>query len=79
MADYPTDTILALDFGASNTRAALFDVVEGAYRFVACGEAPSTVVTPNPTPPVITTRLTALLVEGKSCMAHRRNIAARWR
>ncbi len=46
MADYSTDTILALDFGTATTRAALFDVVEGMYRFVACGEAPSSAEPP---------------------------------
>ena len=48
MADttYPTDTLLALDFGTATTRAMLFDVVEGSYRFVACGEAPTTVEHP---------------------------------
>ncbi len=45
-SDYPTDTLLALDFGTTTTRAMLFDVVEGAYRFVACGEAPTTVERP---------------------------------
>src|SRR5258706_4788392 len=40
------DTIRAVDFGAANTRVLLFDMVEGAYRFVGYGEAPSTVNAP---------------------------------
>lgn len=36
------DSLLAVDVGAVTTRAALFDVVEGYYRFVASGHAPST-------------------------------------
>jgi len=39
-------TILAVDFGTASTRASLFDVVEGVYRFVAGGEAPSSVEPP---------------------------------
>lgn len=46
MTDYPADTILAVDFGTATTRAMLFDVVEGQFRFVACGEAPTTVEPP---------------------------------
>src|SRR5689334_4209493 len=41
-----TDTVLAVDFGAANTRALLFDVVENVYRFVGYGEAPTTVDAP---------------------------------
>jgi hypothetical protein len=40
------DTILAVNFGAATTRALLFDVVENVYRFVGCGESPSTVDAP---------------------------------
>jgi hypothetical protein len=40
------NSLLALDIGAANTRAVLFDVVEGEYRFVASGSAPSTVDAP---------------------------------
>ncbi len=40
------NSLLALDIGASSTRAVLFDVVEGEYRFVASGSAPSTVEAP---------------------------------
>ena len=40
------DTLLAVDFGAANTRALLFDLVENTYRFVGFGEAPSTVDAP---------------------------------
>ena len=41
-----TDTLLAVDVGSVNTRASLFDVVEGGYRLVAVGRAPSTVGPP---------------------------------
>jgi len=40
------DTILALEVGTCNTRALLFDVVEGSYRLVATGKAPSTASAP---------------------------------
>jgi uncharacterized protein (TIGR01319 family) len=40
------DTILAVDFGSTTTRALLFDVVENAYRFVGYAEAPTTVEAP---------------------------------
>lgn len=40
------ESILAIDVGASVTRAVLFDVVEGQYRFVASGQAPSTAEAP---------------------------------
>jgi hypothetical protein len=40
------NSILAVDVGAANTRAVLFDVVEGEYRFVASGVAPSTAEAP---------------------------------
>jgi len=36
------DTLLAVDVGTVNTRANLFDVVDGRYRLVATGRAPST-------------------------------------
>jgi hypothetical protein len=36
------ESILAIEVGAAVTRAVLFDVVEGHYRFVASGQAPST-------------------------------------
>lgn len=39
---YRAETILAADFGAANTRALLLDVVEGQFRLVAVGEAPTT-------------------------------------
>ena len=41
------DSLLAVDVGAVTTRAALFDVVEGSYRFIAAGQAPSTVAAPR--------------------------------
>ena len=40
------NSILAVDVGAANTRAVMFDVVEGEYRFVASGVAPSTAEAP---------------------------------
>jgi hypothetical protein len=40
------NSILAVDVGAANTRAVMFDVVEGGYRFVASGIAPSTAEAP---------------------------------
>ena len=40
------NSLLAVDIGAANTRAVLFDVVEGEYRFVASGHAPSTAEAP---------------------------------
>jgi uncharacterized protein (TIGR01319 family) len=40
------DTLLAVDVGSVNTRACLFDVVDGRYRFVATGRAASTVGAP---------------------------------
>jgi hypothetical protein len=48
MASSPIDgnSILAIDVGAANTRAVFFDVVEGEYRFVASGIAPSTAEAP---------------------------------
>ena len=41
-----TESILAIDVGTAVTRAVLFDVVEGQYRFVASGQAPSTAEAP---------------------------------
>src|SRR3990170_5785296 len=40
------NSLLAVDVGAANTRAVFFDVVEGEYRFVASGHAPSTAEAP---------------------------------
>jgi hypothetical protein len=40
------NTLLAINVGASNTRAVFFDVIEGEYRFVASGHAPSTAEAP---------------------------------
>jgi len=40
------ESILAIDVGATVTRAVLFDVVEGQYRFVAAGQAASTAEAP---------------------------------
>jgi len=40
------ESILAIEVGAATTRAVLFDVVEGQYRFVASGQAPTTAQAP---------------------------------
>lgn len=40
------DSLLALDIGTVTTRAILFDVVEGRYRFLAAGSAPTTAAAP---------------------------------
>src|SRR5215216_4616324 len=40
------ESMLAIDVGATMTRAVLFDVVEGQYRFVASGQAPTTAEVP---------------------------------
>jgi hypothetical protein len=40
------DSLLAIDVGEVNTRAALFDIVEGRYRFLAIGSAPTTAAAP---------------------------------
>lgn len=40
------ESILAIDVGTAVTRAVLFDVVEGQYRFIASGQAPSTAEAP---------------------------------
>lgn len=42
--------ILAVDIGNVYTRAVLLDVVDGTYRFVARGEAPSTAAAPDNNP-----------------------------
>jgi hypothetical protein len=39
-------SLLAIDVGAVNTRALLFDVVEGRYRFLAAGVGPTTAGAP---------------------------------
>jgi hypothetical protein len=41
-----SDSLLAINIGASSTRAVFFDVVEGDYRLVASASAPSTVESP---------------------------------
>ncbi len=41
-----TEIVLGFDIGAVNTRAMLFDVVDGQYCFLAAGSAPSTVEEP---------------------------------
>ena len=40
------DSVLAVDIGGANTRAVLFDVVEGEYRFLAASSSPSTAEAP---------------------------------
>ncbi len=40
------DSLLAVDIGGANTRAVLFDIVEGEYRFLAASSAPSTAEAP---------------------------------
>ncbi|MBU4224666.1 MAG: glutamate mutase L [Chloroflexi bacterium] len=40
------ESLLAVDVGASTTRATLFDVVEGYYRFIASGQAMTTASAP---------------------------------
>lgn len=40
------EVILALDVGSANTRASLFDIIDGRYRLVATGEANSTIGPP---------------------------------
>jgi|YNPBryBLVA2012_1023415.scaffolds.fasta_scaffold00447_5 hypothetical protein len=41
-----TDSLLAVDIGTVTTRAVLFDVVDGHYRFVACGQGATTATAP---------------------------------
>ena len=40
------DSLLAIDVGGATTRAALFDIVDGQYRFIAAGSAASTAEAP---------------------------------
>ena len=40
------DSLLAADIGSITTRVVLFDVVEGHYRFIASGHAPTTAAAP---------------------------------
>lgn len=40
------DSLLALDISETNTRAILFDIVDGSYRFIAEGISPSTIGLP---------------------------------
>lgn len=40
------DSLLALDIGTNSTRCLLFDVVDGRYRFLASGHAPTTTGAP---------------------------------
>jgi hypothetical protein len=43
----PGDALLAIDVGEINTRAVLFDVVEGRYRFLAIASARTTAQAPH--------------------------------
>ena len=47
MSDRKINSILAADFGSVNTRALLFDVVEGEYRLVAQGRSRTTIGSPS--------------------------------
>ena len=40
------ESVLAVEVGAAVTHVVLFDVVDGQYRFVASGQAPSTAEAP---------------------------------
>jgi len=40
------ESVLAIDISSAQTRALLFDVVDGQYRFVSAGEAPTTARAP---------------------------------
>ncbi len=40
------ESVLAIDLGSAHTRAVLFDVVDGQYRFIASGMAPCTLNAP---------------------------------
>ena len=40
------DSLLALDIGTSQTRASLFDVIQGRYRFIAMGKSRTTINAP---------------------------------
>ena len=40
------ESVLALDIGSVYTRAMLFDVVDGQYRFLGAGVAPTTAGAP---------------------------------
>jgi uncharacterized protein (TIGR01319 family) len=40
------ESLLAVDVGTTTTRAVLFDVVEGNYRFIAVGQSPTTAEAP---------------------------------
>ncbi len=42
-----TSSVLGLTIGSVNTRAVLFDIVEGGYRIIATGEAGSTIYAPD--------------------------------
>ncbi len=46
-SDRPGDSLLAIDVGEINTRAVLFDVVEGRYRFLAIASARTTAKAPH--------------------------------
>lgn len=41
------NSLLAIDIGSATTRAAYFDVVEGQYRFIGMGQAPTSLSAPT--------------------------------
>jgi hypothetical protein len=43
---FDTDSLLVIDVGSVSTRAVLFDVVDGQYRYLGSGEAPTTLDAP---------------------------------
>jgi hypothetical protein len=40
------ESVLAIEIGSIHTRALLFDVVDGQYRFIGAGRAPTTIHSP---------------------------------
>jgi len=63
-------SLLAVNVGASSTRAVLFDVVDGQYRFIASGQARSTAEAPfkNISPGVIQAIAQLQTVTGKTLL-----------
>jgi uncharacterized protein (TIGR01319 family) len=45
-AGLSADSLVAVDFGSTSTRAVLLDVASGVFRFVAAGSAPTTIDPP---------------------------------
>ncbi len=46
ISDTKASSLIAIEVGTINTRASLFDMVEGRYRFLASGKAASTINPP---------------------------------